>query len=270
MDELEVKREGFLPRISLEDIRELKEQYDLFRRLQKEVLEEGIDYGFPARQRDPSQKPSLYKSGAEKLTRLFGLIPEFELLKAIEEENFVYYMFKCTLKTRSEVVIGEGYGSCNSREKEGWSKEPLKFANNILKIAKKRAHVDAVLTGLGASNVFTQDLEDMEDVPNQNRYPRSVPKQNEANEDTPFESLPRGKQIKILQETDKLFQEIAEMEVIRGEDVKPEAIKREFLDLFGVQSRKEMTYGQLHELWKMLKNRKETLQNELGVDEEAK
>lgn len=179
MSELEVKKEMLV--VSKEDIARLKQQYDMFRELQRKVLEEGIDYGFPAGQRDPSQKPSLYKSGAEKLTRLFGLIPEFELLKAIEEENFVYYMFKCTLKTRSEVVIGEGYGSCNSREKEGWSKEPLKFANNILKIAKKRAHVDAVLTGLGASNVFTQDLEDMEEIPeeNGNSSPKASKKQIE-------------------------------------------------------------------------------------------
>lgn len=269
MSEIEVQKEMLV--VSKEDIARLKQQYDLFRELQRKVLEEGIDYGFPAGQRDPSQKPSLYKSGAEKLTRLFNLTPKFELLKSEEREDFVMYTFKCTLITRDGFVVGEGFGSCNSKEKKHWDQNPLGNANTILKMAKKRAHVDAVLTGLGASNVFTQDLEDMEDVPNQNRYPRSVPKQNEANEDTPFESLPRGKQIKILQETDKLFQEIAEMEsVIRGEDVKPEAIKREFLDLFGVQSRKEMTYGQLHELWKMLKNRKETLQNELGVDEEAK
>jgi hypothetical protein len=161
MSELEVKREGFLPRISIEDIRELKAQYDMFRKLQQEVLEENVDYGFPAGQRDPSQKPSLYKSGAEKLTRLFNLTPQFELLKAVEEPDFVMYMFKCVLKTRDGFVVGEGYGSANSNEKRHWSENPLGNANTILKIAKKRSHVDAVLTGLGASNVFTQDIEDL-------------------------------------------------------------------------------------------------------------
>jgi hypothetical protein len=167
MSELEVKKEMLV--VSKEDIARLKQQYDLFRELQRKVLEEGIDYGFPAGQRDPSQKPSLYKSGAEKLTRLFNLTPKFELLKSEEREDFVMYTFKCILKTRDGFIVGEGYGLANSREKRHWSENPLGNANTILKIAKKRSHVDAVLTGLGASNVFTQDLEDMEDVPTQNK-----------------------------------------------------------------------------------------------------
>jgi hypothetical protein len=159
MSEIEVQKEMLV--VSKEDIARLKQQYDLFRELQRKVLEEGIDYGFPAGQRDPSQKPSLYKSGAEKLTRLFNLTPKFELLKSEEREDFVMYTFKCTLITRDGFVVGEGFGSCNSKEKKHWDQNPLGNANTILKIAKKRSHVDAVLTGLGASNVFTQDIEDL-------------------------------------------------------------------------------------------------------------
>ena len=146
--------------VTQQEITALKEQYDLFRLLQKEVLEADVDYGFPHGRREG--KPSLYKSGAEKLTRLFNLIPHFELLKSIEQEDYVYYMFKATLTTPSGQTVGEGFGSCNSKEKKHWNEAPLANANTILKMAKKRAHVDAVLTGLGASNVFTQDLEDME------------------------------------------------------------------------------------------------------------
>lgn len=161
MSELEVKREGFLPRISLEDIRELKSQYDLFRKLQRDVLEEGIDYGFPAGRRSPEQKPSLYKSGAEKLLRLFNLSPSFEIISEKETDDFIMYKFKCILRSATGRPIGEGYGACNSREKQGWNANPWAFQNNILKMAKKRSLVDAVLTGLGASNVFTQDIEDL-------------------------------------------------------------------------------------------------------------
>jgi hypothetical protein len=179
MSELEVKREGFLPRISLEDIRELKSQYDLFRKLQRDVLEEGIDYGFPAGRRSPEQKPSLYKSGAEKLLRLFNLSPSFEIISEKETDDFIMYKFKCILRSATGRPIGEGYGACNSREKQGWNANPWAFQNNILKMAKKRSLVDAVLTGLGASNVFTQDLEDMEDVPTQNEQDtKPVPRQN--------------------------------------------------------------------------------------------
>lgn len=142
---------------------QLKTQYDMFRKLQEQVLEDGVDYGYPAKRRDKFQKPSLYKSGAEKLTRLFNLIPKFEIIDVAKSKNYVMYEFKCSLYSQPGQLVGEGFGSCNSEEKDGWKKNPLKYQNNIMKIAKKRAHVDATLTGLGASNVFTQDIEDMDE-----------------------------------------------------------------------------------------------------------
>ena len=151
--------------VTPDDIAQLRRMYDMFRELQKRVLEEGVDYGYPAGKKTPGQKPSLYKSGAEKLTRLFNLTPRFEIVEAIEKDDFVMYTFKCTLQAASGRIVGEGFGSCNSKEKRAWSENPWAFQNNILKIAKKRAHIDAVLTGLGASNVFTQDLEDEEKEP---------------------------------------------------------------------------------------------------------
>lgn len=39
---------------------------------------------------------------------------------------------------------------------------PADQFNTVLKVAKKRSHVDAVLTVLAASDIFTQDIEDME------------------------------------------------------------------------------------------------------------
>ncbi|MCX7654868.1 MAG: hypothetical protein N2Z58_09375, partial [Fervidobacterium sp.] len=66
------------------------------------------------------------------------------------------------LRTVNGRLVGVGYGFASSFEKNHWRSNPLGNANTILKIAKKRSHVDAVLTGLGASNVFTQDIEDYE------------------------------------------------------------------------------------------------------------
>lgn len=40
---------------------------------------------------------------------------------------------------------------------------PADYYNTVLKMAKKRAHVDAVLTATAASDLFTQDVEDMQD-----------------------------------------------------------------------------------------------------------
>jgi hypothetical protein len=39
--------------------------------------------------------------------------------------------------------------------------EPADLANTILKMAKKRALIDAVLTATAASDIFTQDIEDL-------------------------------------------------------------------------------------------------------------
>jgi len=39
--------------------------------------------------------------------------------------------------------------------------EPADLANTVLKMAKKRAQIDFTLTALGASDIFTQDIEDM-------------------------------------------------------------------------------------------------------------
>jgi len=38
---------------------------------------------------------------------------------------------------------------------------PADYYNTVLKMAKKRAHVDAVLTATAASDIFTQDVEDL-------------------------------------------------------------------------------------------------------------
>lgn len=40
---------------------------------------------------------------------------------------------------------------------------PADYYNTVLKMAKKRAHVDAMLTATAASDIFTQDVEDLPD-----------------------------------------------------------------------------------------------------------
>ena len=39
---------------------------------------------------------------------------------------------------------------------------PADFFNTVIKMAKKRAHVDAIITATAASDIFTQDIEDPE------------------------------------------------------------------------------------------------------------
>lgn len=109
-----------------------------------------------------SRKPSLLKPGAEKLTAFFGLAPEFDVVQRIEDWDggFFHYEIKCRL-LRDGQVRGEGLGSCNTRESKYRNRAAADVVNTVLKMAKKRALVDAVLNTTGASQFFTQDVEDM-------------------------------------------------------------------------------------------------------------
>ena len=136
-------------------------------------------------------KPTLYKAGAEILIALFKLTftPKVENLSADGE---IRYLVTMDLSTRDGTFIGSGIGECSSgEEKYMWRKAvsdkefdntpetlkrvkykptyeinqvrvpPADMANTILKMAKKRALIDAVLTATGASDIFTQDIQDL-------------------------------------------------------------------------------------------------------------
>lgn len=71
------------------------------------------------------------------------------------------YVLRCRLVHReSGVVVGEGVGSCSTMESK-YIDRPRDLENTALKMAKKRAYVDAVLTTLGLHDQFTQDVEDL-------------------------------------------------------------------------------------------------------------
>jgi len=111
-----------------------------------------------------TRKPTLLKPGAEKLCRLFSLRSNYELIHFITdfEKPIFHYHYRCTLVRQGEVV-GQGDGSCNSKEKK-YEKQKYKIydlTNTICKMAQKRALVAAVLSSCGASAFFTQDMEDI-------------------------------------------------------------------------------------------------------------
>ena len=70
----------------------------------------------------------------------------------------------------TETYSGAGVGSCSTMETKfryRWQggqrvefDNPADYYNTVLKMAKKRAHVDAILTATAASDCFTQDVED--------------------------------------------------------------------------------------------------------------
>src|SRR5690554_4610453 len=134
-------------------------------KIMSELLEEGVDYG-----RIPGvKKLVLYQSGAQQLGLIFNFAPEFVIMNSVTDFSkdpvYVSYEVKCLLSNReSGIFMGEGVGSCNSYERKYRyyrdkieNKDLLDRQNTYLKMAKKRAYVDAILNVTGASRLFTQD-----------------------------------------------------------------------------------------------------------------
>lgn len=74
------------------------------------------------------------------------------------------------------MIEAEGIGSCNSKERKYIKQDSYSIINTILKMAKKRAFVDAVLSATRSSGIFTQDIEDLDD---DNTV--IIPKKNKSN-----------------------------------------------------------------------------------------
>ncbi len=129
-----------------------------FAQLVKQDMEPNVDYGVIIK----GEKPTLLKPGMEKILLAYGLYAELEqLAERIDmPEKFVFYKFKATLKTANGTIVSVGLGSCNNREKAKLGMNFYDAINSVMKIAIKRAKMDATL-GLGAfSGVFTQDMDD--------------------------------------------------------------------------------------------------------------
>lgn len=195
-------------------IKDLLEQVNLIQQVMRDVMKEGEHYGvIPG----TSGKPSLLKPGAEKISFVFRLAPEYEVIEQELGDGHLKYRVMCTLRTPNGLSKGQGVGTCSTMESkyrfrsgpkeatgqpvphEYWNTrktEPMKALeliggkghvvakedgiwqifkqgekvendnpadhyNTALKMAKKRAHVDAVLTATAASDIFTQDVEEI-------------------------------------------------------------------------------------------------------------
>lgn len=155
---------------------EVRTQVNQIQYLMKEVLSENEHFGkIPG----CGNKPSLFQSGAEKIAFMFHLVPTYEIKRIDLPRDHREYETKCILTNRDTgQIMGEGFGTCSTMEskyryrnvwnpqtqKKDIRKENLDIAdtyNTVLKISKKRAFVDAVKSTTAASDIFTQDIEDI-------------------------------------------------------------------------------------------------------------
>jgi len=139
---------------------EAKDRIIMLQNFVKELMKPGVDYGLiPG-----CQKPSLLKAGAEKLCEIYGFSKLVTVTNRFEdwERGFFAFEVKATLvNKRTGLVEAEGIGCCNSRERKYKNQDAFSISNTILKMAKKRALVDAVLSATRSSGIFTQDIEEL-------------------------------------------------------------------------------------------------------------
>jgi len=173
---------------------EIRAQVNLIQEVMAAVMKEGTHYGkIPG-----TPKPSLWKPGAEVLGTTFHIAPSYRV-EDLSGLDFVRYRVCCIgTHQATGIVMGEGYGECSSMEekykwrkassikefeamsedrrriKHGYSREDraeyeikqvraesADQANTILKMACKRAQVAMTLNVTAASDIFTQDIEDL-------------------------------------------------------------------------------------------------------------
>ena len=113
-------------------------------------------------------RPTLLKGGAEKVAKLIG-VNQVNFDVHIDQPDGVFAVsVVCNMTSPTASCQGVGYASSLESKWAKYDKETGKYTsqpntfNTVMKIAKKRAYVDCVLTMSGLSGYFTQDLEDME------------------------------------------------------------------------------------------------------------
>jgi hypothetical protein len=154
-----------------EALTEEQNKRDLIKKYIQENLVSGTDFG-KIKMGNKESKDCLFKPGAEKVCSLLHLKPVFKIdndVRPIVGPDVIPYI--CELINRhSGEVEGEGRGSCSLKEKQG-------NANVAIKIAQKRAQIDAVLRVAALSDQFTQDLEDLGGAPERPTIPPPQPPQ---------------------------------------------------------------------------------------------
>jgi hypothetical protein len=133
----------------------------------------------------------LLKPGADVLAMTFRLVPQFQVTKTELENGHREFDVTCSMCAADGSLLGQGVGSCSTMEKkyryrkdeDGKKTENEDIAdvyNTVLKVAKKRAHIDATLTVTGAGDLFTQDLIEDEDEPKKEPVKMPVEKPRET------------------------------------------------------------------------------------------
>jgi len=179
---------SIMPRNMQAQINEAIQVRNALTQLFEDLLELGKDFD-----RIPgTDKPTLLKPGAELLCKVFKLAQgKADVLDKSEDWDkgvFSYTIGMPLIHIESGVQIAYGVGASNNHEKKHRYRkakddkgkeiqienpDPADLQNTLIKMANKRAFVDAVLKATGASRMFTQDMEDFGAATGQYEKPSS-------------------------------------------------------------------------------------------------
>ena len=162
-------------------VAEIRKRTNALQEVMRGVMKEGTHYGtIPG-----TPKPSLWKAGAEVLCMTFRLAPllESHVTGDDPEAEWGYTASKrdgstvsgvctgyfeveasCSIQGPQGEVLSRCSGRCNNREAKYRSLSLFDIRNTVQKMAEKRAFVSAVLMATGASDIFTQDLDDFPEL----------------------------------------------------------------------------------------------------------
>lgn len=195
MNDLVIAETGeIVPAMKPLTVREIQEQQNVIQFVLRDVMKDGTHFGtIPG-----TPNPTLYKPGAEKILSTFRVSVD-PVVEDLSTDVYIKYRVSARLISHSGVFLGAGVGECSTNEekynyrgavcdqefdatpidrrREKWKRgrggsgysvkqvrtEPADLANTVLKMAKKRALIDAVLTVFAASDIFSQDIEDLSD-----------------------------------------------------------------------------------------------------------
>jgi hypothetical protein len=160
---------------------EIRKRTQAVQEVMRGVMKENTHYGtIPG-----TPKPSLWKAGAEVLCMTFRLAPMLDSRVVADDldAEWAYTAIKrdgsiaqgtcigffeveaiCTIHSLTGEILSRCSARCNNREAKYRSLSLFEIRNTILKMAEKRAFVSAVLMATGASDIFTQDLEDLPEL----------------------------------------------------------------------------------------------------------
>lgn len=168
----------------------------------------GVDYGHITI-KGAKSKDTLLKPGAEKFCGLFKIRATFK--KDVDTWDMLgnkpgIVVYICELVDAKGQVIGEGRGSSTANLTQDYD------TNKAIKIAEKRAQIDAVLRTGGLSDFFTQDTEDM--PAGEGRGSSTEPRR--------FSAKPTDKQRKFIMTMFKRYKITNVLETIKANGIDPD------------------------------------------------